>query len=163
MRTINKKRAEMLSKFVKPTVDQVYIEPEDRTKTAEIDENIRALFDIYDMDCQFSVNGLVSKLLHSFTYSLKETSICKNCGESDIIHVSKLPIIGASNALKIDYGNLVAAIGDNFPDYKCDDCNSYKEVQREFGQHVFIEVNFLHMSLVLSVILIIIDISLAST
>lgn len=141
MRTINKKRAEMLSKFVKPTIDSVYIEPEERTETQEIDEDIRAIFDTYDMDCQFSVNGLASKLLHSFTYSLKETSVCNNCEESAITGVSALPIIGASNALKTDYGNLVMSIEDNFPSYKCDDCNSYKEVQREFGQHIFIEVN----------------------
>ncbi|XP_055307368.1 uncharacterized protein LOC129571586 [Sitodiplosis mosellana] len=91
------------------------------------------------MDCRFAVNGLASKLLHYHTFSLKENSVCKNCNELDIA-VSVLPIICANEAVKIDFSNLVAAIETNFPEYKCDVCQQFKEVLREFGKHVYVEL-----------------------
>lgn len=122
---------------MKPNVNPVYVEPEKRTEFDEFDEDERAIFDCYDMDCKFSVNGLASKFLHSHTFSVQENWVCKNC---DYSGNAVVPIITANEAMKMDFSNFVAAIETNLPEYKCDLCDGYKEVEREFGKHVYIEV-----------------------
>lgn len=122
MRTINKKRAEMLAPIFK--------NPE-----SEEDEEEH-------LDCQFTVNALASKLLMG-TFSCKETE--EPCSTADCPFTpqnsKEYPLLTIHPSLRPDFTNLVEAIAENFPDNRlCPECNKELIVKREYGRFIFLQV-----------------------
>lgn len=136
MRTVNKIRADMLFNLTKKF--DKYADSKN-SDTVE-DEDELGFLECFDVDSQFTVNSMAAKLLHSHTYSLKESILCEDCytaGNND----HSLPIISAHTSLKPDFSNFVEAIRANIPLFSpCRLCDKFFGGEREFGQHIFIEV-----------------------
>lgn len=124
MRTINKTRAAILAKL--------YKEPEN-----DFEKDERMMLDDAEMDCQHAVNGAATTLLQG-TFSCKEETRCTHCDSS--YEPRFLPIICVADTLKPKFENFVQSINENLPDGVCYDCQQAKEVEREFGNFLFIEV-----------------------
>lgn len=103
MRTLNKDRAVLLTKLDK--------NPETEEETEE-----KMLLEANAMDCKFAVNGLAAKLLQG-TFTCAEDGKCNQCTLS--VGPNRIPIISTGKSFKQDFGNLVQAIVDNFPDNIC--------------------------------------------
>lgn len=73
--------------------------------------------------------------------SFSEHHLCKSCPNCS--RNKLFPLISLNNAVfSNNFSNMEAAIGANFPEtYKCPRCHKDLEWKREFGQHMFIEVN----------------------
>lgn len=122
MRTINKKRAELLV-------------PIFRKARNEEEEEERMMFDV---DCQLTVNSLASQLLRG-TFSYKEDRQCSGCTHTTS---TILPTLSANESLLSDFSNLSEAILSNFGDAVCALCSTeLNTVDSEFGQFLFIEVS----------------------
>lgn len=122
MRTINRKRAELLV-------------PIFRKARSEEEEERRLMSNV---DCQLTVNSLVNDLL-SGTFSYKEDRECSGCTHADTRTLTKLT---ANESLLPDFSNLSEAILQNFGDATCALCTKdLKIVDSEFGQLLFIEVS----------------------
>lgn len=122
MRTVNKKRAEVLA----PIMCAPQNEQEEEESLA-----------FESVDCQFTVNTLASRLLMG-TFSYKDVTRCGTCTAED---TRELPIISANESLLPDLSNLTDAVMSNFPNLVCHLCESQRTVEREFGQFFYIEVN----------------------
>lgn len=121
MRTINKKRADLLIPIFRKPQDEA---EEERRLTCSL-------------DCQHTVNSLVSQLL-SVTFSYKEERQCSECTHTDS---RTLPTLMANQSLLPDFTNLNEAVLANFSDPVCELCNNNLNIiATEFGQCVFIEV-----------------------
>lgn len=123
MRTINRKRAEILTPIMQ------------RDETEEEAEESA----LEDLDCQFTVNAFASKLLLGFgAYSYTETAKCRNCPSET--KTSEFSTLNTHSSLRVDLSNLVEAVLANFPDPLCYQCQDEKTVEFQFGQFVFIQV-----------------------
>lgn len=125
MRTINKKRAELLTTLLKEP------ENEQEHEEATINDSVRA-------DCKFDFNGLASILLQG-THSIIEKAECIACRTHSMNIQSKF---SAGESLNADFSNFVGVLFENFPEHICGECNEPQTVSREFGNFVFIEVFF---------------------
>lgn len=126
MRTINKKRAELLTPILgKPMNEQ---EEEDRVMTK--------------VNCQFTVNALAYKLLIG-TFSYKEDMRCDIC-ESPT-ESREVPIVTTHQSLLPDFSNFTDAMLASFIHPTCPMCTeNLTIVEREFGQCLYIEVHDLY-------------------
>lgn len=122
MRTINKRRAEVLA--------PIMCAPQN-----EQEEEEKLMFQ--SVDCQFTVNSLAIRLLNGM-FSYKDVTRCGKCTAED---TRELEIISAHPSLKPDFSNLADAVILNFPDLVCHLCENERTVEREFGQCLYIEVN----------------------
>lgn len=123
MRTINKRRAEILAPLLSPQTEQ---------------EEEEAL-DSKDLDCQFTVNAIARRLLQG-TFSYREERRCDNCKTADI---KEDEIISTHLSLKSDFSNFAQSIVDNFAEGTCLNCNSIlTTVKQEFGQCLYVQVNY---------------------
>lgn len=129
MRTINKKRADLLAPMLAA--------PQNEQEQEE-----RLMLD--NLDCQFTVNALAFKLLMG-TYSYKEEMQCE-CSFKD---TRESPIMKAQNPLSVDFSNFIEAVVANLPDPVCPLCKRVLTIEREYGQYSFIEVVFLENDLFL--------------
>lgn len=124
MRTINKKRADLLI--------PIFRKPQNE------DEEEQRM--IHGLDCQLTVNSLVSQLLRA-TFSYKEERECSGCTHKNS---RTLPTLMANQSLRPDFTNLSEAVLANFSDPVCELCNNTLNISAtEFGQCIFIEVRFL--------------------
>lgn len=74
--------------------------------------------------------------------SLTEQSCCRICKSSD---KKTFPVICINNdVFSNNFENLEQAMLQNFPvDTKCKNCGKYLHYQRQYSQHLFIEVIYL--------------------
>lgn len=127
MRTINKKRAVLLTNI-------------NKTPETEVEEEERNIMEAISADCQYEVNGLANKLLLG-TFSCAEEAECATCSHSP--GPRRLPIISINQSLQHDFGDIVQAIEENFSEPICPNCQEPLQMKREFGNYVFLEVNSL--------------------
>lgn len=124
MRTVNIKRAELLAPIIsKPETD--------------LEKEEQMLFELSQVDCQFSVNGLAFNLLRGI-FSYKDTGKCSNC--ASFSRTSENPTLNTHHILRSDLSNLAEAINMNFPEPKCPDCDTDLSIQHEFGTFMFVAV-----------------------
>lgn len=121
MRTINKKRTEMLAPIMK-------------TPETEQEEEERIM---QDFDYRFSVNGLAHNLLLR-TFSYKEKAQCNNC--LSVPRTIEVSILDTNEQLLSDFSNLIDAVLQTFPDRVCVECRQNLSIESEFGQFIYIQV-----------------------
>lgn len=118
MKTVNKKRAELLTPiFGRPQNEQ------------EEEEQM--------IDCQLTVNSLAGQMLKE-TFSHREERRCNQCTFADF---RNSPTLMANRLLLPDFSNLSDAVLENFGNSVCSMCQNALTVDSEFGQLLFLEVN----------------------
>lgn len=121
MRTVNANRAKLLTNVM---------------KKAETEQEIEDELWQEEVDCQFTVNALASKLLAGIA-SLKENGRCE-CSYGFENH--EFSMISVSQSLKADFSNLAASIIENLGYQSCPECSTELTIEREFGTFIFIQV-----------------------
>lgn len=122
MKTINKKRATILTKIYGNPEEDDYA-PEDFTDANEL----------------YAVNGLTRKLLQEI-FTCISKGYCPDCGEYTFPRYRTTLDVG--NALDANFSNFIGVIDDNFPDVECPDCNKSCQMDLDFGDFALIEVCF---------------------
>lgn len=131
MRTVNKMRAEMLTPIFKI--------PE-----TEHEEEARLIDAVSDVDCQFTVNALASKLLMGTISCSEEVASCDTSSCSSTLQSAEYQTLNASQSLRSDFSNLADAIVENFPDFRlCPDCEKELDITRQFRRFIFIQVSYI--------------------
>lgn len=97
---------------------------------------------------QFNMNGFemnicsMIKILFASEPSFTERTFCNSCTHSNS---STFPMVVLNNRLFCnDFSHLEIAVMGNFPEkLSCSRCRGDIECKREFGSHMFIEVNII--------------------